>query len=128
MVKKIIFQKCNFNYIYFLPLIAITFIEIQTGLYNYLDIQDKEYEYSIPYKILYLYLSNLSDFLAIIPLLIRRKCMKKKEENNSIENPLPNNKDNQSSESKLIFNDIKLIELNKKTKYFFVIFFFNCTF
>ena len=73
MNKKIIFQKCNINYIYFL-LYIIIYIFIQI-IGNYIDIEDYLKEnpnkknnnhFSLSQQILLTYSSNISDLIAII--------------------------------------------------------------
>ena len=82
MSKKIIFQKCNFNAIYFLCY-AITCIIKNLIKYYYHPLfwnEPKEYSlraaYFLSYKILILYASNISDFIAVIPHFIRKKSWK----------------------------------------------------
>ena len=68
MSKKIIIQKCNFNTIYFLFYIIAGIIE-NIIKYKYHPTTWEEPEpnnkvkYFLPYRILLLYASNLSDFL-----------------------------------------------------------------
>ena len=98
MNKKIIFQKCNWNNIYFLLYIIMFFINLFIESFNYsidLEVEDSEkYKYNLSQTILNLYLLNLSDFIAIIPYFIRKKLLRKKEEiikseiTNSKENPV----------------------------------------
>ena len=115
MSKKIIFQKCNINNIYFLFYAIISFINIFIG-YNF-----KLFEEGSNKNILYLpvkifddlYIQNLSDFLAIIPHLIRKRSLKKKQEKiSSVE--IEGTKD--SEDSKLIYNDKNISITNKKKK------------
>ena len=115
MWKKIIFQKCNINNIYFLFYAIISFINIFIG-YNF-----KLFEEGSNKNILYLpvkifddlYIQNLSDFLAIIPHLIRKRSLKKKQEKiSSVE--IEGTKD--SEDSKLIYNDKNISITNKKKK------------
>ena len=119
MKKKIIFQKCNFNNIYFLFYVISIFINLLIENYIYPDksrIQDeKELDsYILPVKILLdIYIQNLSDFLAIIPHLIRNRLLKKKQSKiSSVE--IENTKD--SEDLKLIYNDKNISITNKKIK------------
>ena len=68
----------------------------------------------LPAKILNnLYIANLSDFLAIIPHLIRKRLLWKKQNSiSSIE--IEENKE--SEDVKLIYNDKKILVTNKKKK------------
>ena len=87
MSKKIIFQKCNFNNLYFLFYIIIDFLHLFIGynLYpkdpNSPDDKDKTIpKYILPTLIIFhLYTYNISDFLAIIPYFIRKRLLKRKE-------------------------------------------------
>ena len=115
MSKKIIFQKCNINNIYFLFYAIISFINI------FIEYNFKLFEEGSNKNILYLpvkifddlYIQNLSDFLAIIPHLIRKRLLKKKQEKiSSVE--IEGTKD--SEDSKLIYNDKNISITNKKKK------------
>ena len=86
MNKKIIFQKCNFNNIYFL-LYLITFILIQI-LYNLIEPNEFEDEnpgkkdcnyFLLSQQLIDTYSSIISNFFAIIPYLISKKLLKKKK-------------------------------------------------
>ena len=98
MNKKIIFQKCNFNYIYFLFNIIATFLNFFIE-YKFhpegSEIKEPEHNYYLPLQMInYLYTYNLSDFLAVIPYLIRKRILKKKGENiinNRFNNIYPHN-------------------------------------
>ena len=90
MQKKIIFQKCNFNNIYFLLVIIINFLDllIENVLFKTREelkkITKEEHNFYLPTRILInLYINNLSDFLSIIPYLISKRLLKKKQENNT---------------------------------------------
>ena len=107
MKKKIIFQKCNFNYIYFLFNIIMTFINllIEYKLYpqDETELDESEYKYYLPLQMInYLYTYNISDFLAVIPYLIRKRILKNKEVN--------------IDKSKLIYISGEKSELKKKKK------------
>ena len=91
MRKKIIFQKCHFNNIYFLFYMLISFIDIiiDKNLFPNKDelkeINEEEKNFYLPAKILVsLYLINLSDFFAIIPHLIRKRLLNQKGKNVTI--------------------------------------------
>ena len=120
MSKKIIFQKCNFNDLYFLFYIIIDFLHLFIGynLYskelNSPDDKDNTIpKYILPTLIIFhLYTYNISDFLAIIPFFIRKRLLKRKERiitDIQIE-------DNNNDISQLIYNDNKLSITNKKKK------------
>ena len=115
MNKKIIFQKCHFNNIYFLLYIIMDCIDffIEYKLYpDKTEIKEPVSKYYLAIQILInLYIYNISDFLAIIPYLIRKKLLKKKEENVNLKTEDNNNTD----DSPLIYNDnTELIYDNKK--------------
>ena len=117
MKKKIFFQKCNFNYIFFLLYILVFFLNSYIGFDNYpdkfkkIDPKDMKYYY-LPLQILHLYTVNLSNFLAIIPYLIRKRLLRKKEE--KIEEEKAENKE--EKDSPLIYNDNKFEESEKKKR------------
>ena len=123
MNKKIIFQKCNSNNIYFLLYIIIFFINLFIESFNYsidLEVEDSEkYKYNISQTILNLYLLYLSDFIAIIPYFIRKKLLKKKEKPEVTISKIDEN--NNSETLSLIYTDNKLIESNKRKKKLFII-------
>ena len=91
MKKKIIFQKCNFNYIYFL-LYILTYIATLT-VDIFLD-QNEQKENEpvnkdsdivdnlISNEMLKIFSLNLSDFIGIIPYLIRKILLR----NSNVEN------------------------------------------
>ena len=120
MSKKIIFQKCNFNNLYFLFYIIIDFLHLFIGynLYpkdpNSPDDKDKTIpKYILPTLIIFhLYTYNISDFLAIIPYFIRKRLLKRKERIIPDKQIEDNNNDN----SQLIYNDNKLSVTNQKKK------------
>ena len=118
MNKKIIFQKCNWNNIYFLLYIIMFFINLFIESFNYsidLEVEDSEkYKYNLSQTILNLYLLNLSDFIAIIPYFIRKKLLRKKEEPEVTISKIDEN-DNSETLS-LIYTDNKLMESNKRKK------------
>jgi len=85
MPEKIIFQICNYNNIYFLFYIIMFLANLFIESYNYtpdseIEVSEKDIIY-LSLQILKLYISNLSDFIAIIPYFIRKKLLMKKEEN-----------------------------------------------
>ena len=120
MSKKIIFQKCNFNNLYFLFYIIINFLHLFIGynLYpkepNSPDDKDRTIpKYILPTLIIFhLYTYNISDFLAIIPYFIRKRLLKRKERIIPDKQIEDNNNDN----SQLIYNDNKLSVTNRKKK------------
>ena len=82
--KKIFFQKCSFNNIYFLLYILIAIAELlikyKTNPYFWDEKNINKKDYFLADKILFVYISNLSDFLAIIPYLIMKKLSNEKKE------------------------------------------------
>ena len=82
--KKIFFQKCSFNNIYFLLYILIAIAELlikyKTHPYQWDEKGINKKDYFLANKILFVYISNLADFLAIIPFLIMKKLSKEKNE------------------------------------------------
>ena len=119
MGKKIIFQRCQFNNIYFLLYIIMDFLN---HLIEYkLSPNDNETnelvsKYLLPSQILILfYIGNISDFLAIIPYFIRNRSLKKEQENfNAKIDDTENNK--HIDDLPLIYNDNKILISNKKKK------------
>ena len=77
MDKKIFFQKCNFNYIYFLLFIISYFID-NIIAYRYQSIDFIKYEKSL--IMVNIYVKTFCSFLAFIPFLLRKKCSNKKKE------------------------------------------------
>ena len=118
MQRKIFFQKCNFNYIFFVFYIIFFILNIFIGLDNNPGIFKKEGEEKIDYylqlQILNLYIINLSYFLAVIPYLIRKRIIRKNEEN--IENNKTEYKKEKNDDLPLIYNDNQYIETEKKKK------------
>ena len=120
MDKKIIFQKCNFNNIYFLFYVIIDFIDILIAFQFYpkeKEIKEPESKYFLPVQILnFLYIHNLSDFLAIFPYFISKKLIKRKEEENiNIKNEEKADNEN-INESPLIYNDNQKLAFKQKKK------------
>ena len=122
MKKKIIFQKCNFNYIYFL-LYILTYIlgSIIDIFLNQNESQKDEPATKAPEKVdnliinemLNIFSLNLSDFIGIIPYLIRKILLR----NSNVE------KNERKDLKKLIYND-QLDYKNRRKKlifYFFLI-------
>ena len=112
MKEKIIFQKCNFNNIYFLFYLIFIFIDLIIE-YNIDPISNNSTTtYFLQSGILFeLYVSIVSYFLAIIPHFIRKRLLKTKEGN------ITNIKieDSETADDiKLIYNDKNLSETNKK--------------
>ena len=122
MSKKIIFQKCNFNTIYFLFYIIAGIIEniikykYHPILWEELEPNDKV-KYFLPYRILLLYASNISDFLVIIPYFIRKKLLNtNKEIDKSKISDLSNKSEEKSEFNQLIYTDIKEMQDFKRKK------------
>ena len=118
MKKKIIFQKCNLNYFYFL-LYIVTYI-IWLIIDHYLDEiyknekdNKKKFYFYIDKEILDIYTYNISDFIAIIPYCIRKKL----SQNNNNNKNEDLNLDNENKEkAELIYNDAKQSGTKLKTK------------
>ena len=117
MSKKIIFQKCNFNNIYFLFYVIIDFLHLFLGYSLYPkkpETNDSIPIYILPTLIIFhLYIHNLSDFVAIIPYFIRKVISKRKERITS-DIKIENNSNSDSSQ--LIYNDKELSITDKKKK------------
>ena len=117
MGKKIIFQKCSFNNIYFLLYIIMDFINllIEYHLYpNKNDINEPVFKYQLSFQVLnFIYIYNLSDFFAIIPYLIRKRLLKKKKMNIHIKSE--GNNSNLEDPS-LIYTDKNVLFFKKKKK------------
>ena len=82
--KKIFFQKCSFNNIYFLFYILVAIgellIKYKTHPYLWKEKGLNKKDYYLANQLLFLYISNFADFLAIIPYLIMKKLSKEKKE------------------------------------------------
>ena len=76
-------------------------------------IEQKKEEYYLPLQIMHLYISNLSNFLAIIPYLIRKRIIRKNE---NIENLKIENKVEKDGDLSLIYNNNQNIDSKKKEK------------
>ena len=121
MKKKIIFQKCHFNHIYFLIYILALVITVIIDNYLTIDGNDENeqdnYFYYISGEILELYSYNLADFIAIIPYLIRKKLS---QSNNNNKKEAEKSEDNESNGNKekreLIYNDSKISGAKIKPK------------
>ena len=88
MSKKIIFQKCNFNNIYFLFYIISRIIQYIVEYYfksEYLKV-DSEKKYSSSNRMLSQYFYAISDLLSFIPYLISNRLSKNKKRNLLFEN------------------------------------------
>ena len=126
MPEKIIFQKCNYNNIYFLFYIIMFLANLFIESYNYtpdfeIEVTEKDIIY-LSLQILKLYLSNLSDFSAIIPYFIRNKLLMKKEENIKAKDINSETNEIENSESlTLIYTDTKFFEINKRKKKLYII-------
>ena len=124
MNKKIIFQKCKLDYIYFL-LYIIVYASIRILIFfikeeDYVKENPNKYNnnhFNLSLKILISYLSNISVFLSIIPYFIRKKLLKKRNISSKKEASEIDNNDNESKEKKeLIYNDIGISEAKKRKK------------
>ena len=123
MKKKIIFQKCNIYNLYFLFHIIISCLNYLFEFYIYIEkvesnnkIENKEYYY-LPTQMIILYKQCLSNFLAIIPHLIRKRLVRKKEQ---WIKPLEINDEEAEKKNtanlSLIYNDNKISESQKNDK------------
>ena len=121
MSKKIFFQKCNFNIIYYIFYLIAGVIDIIIK-YNYYPIafvqnKEKDAKYQLSFSILMLYASNISDFLSIIPYFIRKKKLKNNKENEKSQiTDLSNEDEEQNKSSQLIYNDVKEVQSEKRKK------------
>ena len=123
MKKKIIFQGCNFNYIYFLLYIIAYIIMLIIDYYldpkKFIKSEEINFKNYISKEIIDIYSFNLSDFIAIIPYFIRKKLS---QSNNEIKNEEKNNTDenDENNEHKeheeLIYNETKLSKTKIKKK------------
>ena len=68
-MKKIFFQKCSLNYIFFLLHIVPFFLSIVIEV----DYTGEENIYNISLQMINFYLSTLSNFLGIIPYFLLKK-------------------------------------------------------
>ena len=123
MKKKIIFQKCNIYNLYFLFHIIISCLNYLFEFHIYIDkvesnqgIKNKA-SYYLPTQMIILYKQCLSNFLAIIPHLIRKRLVRKKEQ---WIKPLEINDEEDEKKNtanlSLIYNDNKISESQKKDK------------
>ena len=127
MNKKIIFQKCHLNNIYFF--FNAIFIFIDLLIVNNIcpnenelnELNEKKDNYYLSTKILTdFYIIYLSDFLAIIPYFIRKRLLKKKQGN------IINIKfgDNRYIDIKPVFYNDKKVTSTKKKKKKIILFLF----
>ena len=113
MNKKIIFQKCHFNNIYFLLYIIMFFINALLDYKICPDKQEMNKDNFVLIIIVLLYANNLSDFLAILPYFIRKKLLNKKKENIM----MMETEDNKTNDDlSLIYTDNKKLISDKKKK------------
>ena len=123
MRKKIIFQKCNYNNIFFLLNIIMTFINFMIEYHLYpeeSEVDENEYyKYNLPIQMInYLYTYNISDFIAVIPYLIRKRILKKKELNIFDTNTEESNSHTDGSNSNLIYTNSEKSDSKKRKKKF----------
>ena len=126
MKKKIIFQGCNFNYIYFLlymvSYIIMVIIDYFLDPNKFVKKEEINFKHYISKEILDIHSFNLSDLIAIIPYFIRKKLSKnnneiKKEEKNNNDKNDENGENNELKENEeLIYNETKISETNNKLK------------
>ena len=146
-MKIIIFQKFNFNYIFFLLYLLACLISSGIDIYtdnNQYDAQDATSNYktnttnntnlNINYRsyakttnetkanlfgLINIFAKTISDFLAIIPYLIKKKRSKGINKNNLLLTNTPNESGRTSSTTtnSFIYNNLFEDEINKKSKY-----------
>ena len=119
MKSKIIFQRCNFNYIYFLfyIIIYIILLIIEAFLFQ----EELKSLFSNKYfltskQMLEIFISNLSDFFAIIPYYIRKKRIRKNNDNKEEEKDIDNKNNENKEKVELIYNESKQSATNLKQK------------
>ena len=121
MSKKIFFQKCNFNTIYYLFYIILGIIDFIIK-YNYIliiyrHIKENGVKIYLSINIIKLYVSNISHFLFLIPYFIRKKKLKNNKENEKSQiADLNNEYEEQNESSQLIYNDVKEVQSEKRKK------------
>ena len=119
MKKKIIFQKCNINYIYFflyiLAYIISLIIDHHLELREFNDNDPDNIYFFINIDILEIYTFNLADFFVIIPHFIIKKLSRS-------EQIIDNNNENKEK-TELIYNEAKITgaKLRPKTIFFYLI-------
>ena len=129
MKKKIIFQKCNLNSIYFLSYILAYIISIFINYFLYenepIEIYSEAFNFFIARGMLEIYCINLSDFIAIIPFFIRKKLVQSDNNNKKDERKLENDNNEHKEKEKieLIYNaSIQSgSQINPKKKLFYLI-------
>ena len=119
MEKKIIFQKFNKNYIYFLLYIVTFFINYLLGFYDdpdeWDDLDDSEKSiYFLPSQILAFHIINISDFISIIPHYILQKNLNHSE--TDANSDLKYDEIEYPNAQSFIYNDREEIEIDKKVK------------
>jgi len=119
MEKKIIFQKFNKNYIYFLLYIVTFFINYFLEFYDDpnewgdLDVSEKS-NYYLPSQILAFYIINISDFISIIPHYILQKNLYHSE--TDANSDLKLDEIEYPKAQTFIYNDREEIVIDKKVK------------
>ena len=122
MIKSILIQFfLLIKEFYILYDIIMFLINLFIESYNFpidskMDISEND-TINLSIQILKLYISNLSDFIAVIPYFIRKKLLRKREEN--IKSDIINSKENEIENPEslsLIYTDTKMIETAKREK------------
>ena len=124
MKKKIIFQKCNFNYIYFLlyiltyiiPVTIDTLLDQNEERENPTNKESDNVEGLISKEMIKIFLLNLSDFMGIIPYLIRKILLRRRNDENY----------ERKNSKQLIYND--QLDYKKRKKKLILYFFLIATF
>ena len=124
-MKKIFFQKCSLNYIFFLLYIISYFLSVLIKV-RYLK-EENIYIYNISLSIINFYLSTLSNFLGIIPYCLLKKYSKRRDDRN--DKALNENENESEKDNLIIYNysdiDESYIKRKKITIYSFLVAFFD---
>ena len=132
MESKIIFQGCNINYIYFLFFIisSVTMTLIDRFLFAD-EIKEKipdKFTYYTNKEMLDIFLINLADLIAIIPYCIRKRSLRKNNDNKKEEKNIDNESNENKKKVELIYNESKqsATKINQKTIIFYLILIAAC--
>ena len=117
MKSKIIFQSCNFNYIYFLfyIIVYIIILIIEEFLYTeeLIDAVKDKFSFYTNKHMLEIFILTLSDFFAIIPYYIIKKKLRKNNDNKKEEKNIDNEN---KKKTELIYNESKQSATKLKQK------------
>ena len=124
-MKKIFFQKCSLNNIFFLLYIISYFLSVLIKV-RYLK-EENIYIYNISLSIINFYLSTLSNFLGIIPYCLLKKYSKRRDDRN--DKALNENENESEKDNLIIYNysdiDESYIKRKKITIFSFLVAFFD---